>query len=177
MVKDDEFEKLSPQERIKKLKELEEKSKKEIEKAQKLIRESEEEIAIEEKVKQVRIPEDQEVDVKKLFRREEPSLEETVEKEAPKISEEDLRQQQQYLKKLTTDRIEERANYLQRQINETGYINNQQMAEVAAMYQEIQRREEGLEQGTYKPVSARVEEELDMARGIAKKILGEFYNR
>jgi hypothetical protein len=174
---DDDIAKLSPQERIKKLKELEEKSKKEIEKAQKLIRESEQEIAIEEKVRQVRIPQDQEIDVTKLFRREEPNLEETVEKEKPKISEEELRQQQQYIKKLTTDRIGERAEYIQRQISENGYINNQQMAEVAAMYQEIQRREEGLERGTYKPISARVEEELDMARGIAKKILGDFYNR
>ena len=44
------------------------------------------------------------------------------------------------------------------------------------MYQEIREREDGLRQGNYKPMSARVEEELNMAKGIARKVLGEFYN-
>jgi hypothetical protein len=175
MVEDIDLKKLSPEERIKKLKELEEKSKKEIEKAQKLIKESEEEIAIEQKLKDVEIPDSEEIDVTKLFKKEE-SLEETVEKEKITISEEDLREQHEYFKELPTRRIEERAEYLQRRVDETGYVNNNQALEMAAMYQEIREREDGLRQGNYKPMSARVEEELNMAKGIARKVLGEFYN-
>lgn len=173
---DDDLKKLSPQERIKRLKDLEEKSKKEIEKAQRLIKESEQEIAIEQKLKDVEIPQTSEIDVTKLFRKEEETLEQTVEKEKPKVSEEELKQQQQYLREIPTRRIEERAEYLQRRINETGYVNNDQATEMAAMYEEIREREDKIKQGSYRPVSSRVEQELDAAKRIAKQVLGEFYN-
>ena len=64
----DDLKDLSPEDRIKKLKELEQKNKEEIEKAQALIRESEDEIELTEKLKQVEIPENHGVDVNRLFR-------------------------------------------------------------------------------------------------------------
>jgi len=167
---DDEIKNLSPQQRIKKLKELEEKNKKEIEKAQKLIKENEEELAIEEKVKSMRIPAEQEVDVTKLFKKGEETLEETVEKEKAKVSEEELKAQRDYLKSITTERIEERAQYLQNRVEERGYLTNDQMTEAHAMYEEIRERQHDFRQGSYKPINEAVEEQLDIAKGILKRI-------
>ena len=170
------IEKLSPQERIRRLREIEEKDKEEIEKAQELIKDSEDEIEIEEKLKHVEVPETEEVDVGRLFTPEE-NLEGTVERERVEISEGDIRQQQEYMKQLPTQQIEQRAEYIQQKIQETGYVSNEQRAQIAGMYQEIRQREDGLRTGAYKPTSKRVEEELNMAKSIAKKVLGDLYNR
>ncbi|MBW2978243.1 hypothetical protein KY331_05335 [Candidatus Woesearchaeota archaeon] len=70
----DELKKLSPQERIKKLKELQKKDKEEIEKAQNLILESEEDMAREEEVKKMPIPQLKAIDIGSLFSSEEKEL-------------------------------------------------------------------------------------------------------
>jgi len=174
MAKDDEIEdikKLSPEERIKRLREITKKDKEEIEKAHELIRESERELQIEEKVKEVRIPQDQEVDIEELFKPEGEALEETVEREQPHISEEEIRHQQEYLRAVPTQRIEQRAEYLQQRIQDTGYVSNEQRREVAAMYQEVRERQEGLKQGTYKSATGNIEEQLD----VTKRILHDIY--
>ncbi len=76
MVEDilDEIKKLSPEDRIKKLKELQEKDKKEIEKAQALIKESEEEAVREQEVQNIPIPQIKSVDINSLFTPEEKEL-------------------------------------------------------------------------------------------------------
>ncbi len=177
MVEEDdrlkELKNLSPEERIRKLKEIEEKDKEEIEKAHQLIKESEDEIEIEEKIKQVEIPSEKKVDVSRLFKSEEDSLEETVKKEAPKVSEEELRKQQTYLKELPTQKIEQKAEYLQQRVQQTGYVSNEQRSEISSMYQELKQREEDFKQGTYKSTSQNIEEQLS----VAKKILGDMYRR
>jgi len=169
----EDIKKLGPDERIKKLKELEEKRKQEIERAHKLIQESEDEIAIEEKLKDVKIPDDKEVDIGKLFRQEDETLEETVAKEKPEINEEELQNQRQYLANVTTARIEERAEYLRNAVEDRGYLTNQQRTEIEAMYQEVHEREEALHHGRYKSVSENIEETISMT----KRILGDLYKR
>jgi len=77
---------LSPTERIRRLREIEEESKKELDEAEKLIQESMEDLRKEEAVSEVEMPEAGEVDITRLFGKEE-KLEETV-KEA-KIKEVD----------------------------------------------------------------------------------------
>ena len=78
MVKLDELGKLSPEERIKKLHELQEQSREEIETAQKLIKESEmqleEEKKIEEMIRDVPLPQQKKIEVYDLWKEE--SLEE-----------------------------------------------------------------------------------------------------
>lgn len=74
---------LEPEERIRRLREIEDESKKEIEEAERLIRESEEDIRREEAVSEVEMPEAETVDITKLFGEEEEKLEETVREEAP----------------------------------------------------------------------------------------------
>jgi hypothetical protein len=164
--------KMSPKERIERLKEIAERDKKEIEEAQALIKESEEELTVEEKLKRVTIPENKDVDVDRLFHQEE-DLEHTVEKEKPRVSEEEIRQQQEYLKALPTQKIEQRAEYIQNKVQETGYISNEQRAELAGMYQEIRQREDGIKQGTYQSSSRNIEEQLS----TTKRILGSMYKR
>lgn len=160
------IEKLSPQERIKKLKELEEKNKQEIEKARRIIAESEDELELQEKLKQVEIPETEEVNVANLFKREE-SLEETVRKERPEISEEDLRQQKEYFANLEAPKIEERISYLRETANNNeGYMTNEQLAQVVAIYEEAVRKQ-------YHSTSDKVREEFSSLRRIAGETLSE----
>jgi|GEM_PF-3686087 len=166
---DKEMQKLSPQTRIKKLKGLEEKNKKEIEKAHRLIKESEAEIAIEEKLKDIEIPQKQGLDVLNPIKKEE-SLEETVAKEKPRISEEELKEQRQYIHSLPTQRIEQRAEYLQQRVETVGYLTNNQINEVRNMYQELRKREDGIRSGSYKAVNENIEEQIDMTKKILKDI-------
>lgn len=77
----DELRRLAPAERIRKLRELEEERKKEIEEAEKLIRESVEDLRREKATEDVEIPEAEEVNIEDLFGGE--KLEDTVAKEAP----------------------------------------------------------------------------------------------
>jgi len=165
---DKEMQKLSPQTRIKKLKELEAKNKKEIEKAQRLIKESEAEIVIEEKLKDIEIPLKQGLDA--LPFKKEESLEETVAKEKPKISEEELKEQRQYIHSLPTQRIEQRAEYLQQRVETVGYLTNNQINEVRNMYHELRKREDGIRTGSYKAVNENIEEQIDMTKKILKDI-------
>lgn len=76
------LEKLTPAERIKRLKKLEEENKKEIEEAEKLIKQTEAEISRENIAESVKIPETKPIDIESLFKEKE-SLEATVREEAP----------------------------------------------------------------------------------------------
>jgi hypothetical protein len=179
MVDDEikDIEKLSPEERIRKLKELEEKNKKEIEQAHTLIKETEEEIKIEDKLKHVKPPESEEIIVGNLFKKGGEDLESTVEAEKPKVTQEDIKQQQQYLHQLPTQQIEQRAGYIHQQIQDTGYISNEQRAEISNIYQEIKGREEGIRKGSYQSTSHNIENQLSTAKRIAGETLSEIYKR
>jgi|TARA_Y100000310_G_C20702985_1_gene831812 hypothetical protein len=71
-----EIKKLRPEDRLKKLKELEEQRKKEIEEAKEMVKQSHEEIAEEDLIKKMNPPEAEEIQVEKLFR---PRKEEVTE--------------------------------------------------------------------------------------------------
>ena len=82
--------KLSPKERIGKLKEIQEKNKEEIEKAQDLIKESEEQAARDEEIEKIPVPQLKAVDIGALFSPEERELfrAKRFETEKPKKAEE-----------------------------------------------------------------------------------------
>jgi hypothetical protein len=63
----DEIKKLPPKERLKKLKELEEKRKKQEEEARKIIEQSLKEIKLDQMLEEIEVPQQEEVDVNKLF--------------------------------------------------------------------------------------------------------------
>jgi hypothetical protein len=167
-----ELEGLSPEERIAKLKEIEAEDKKEIERAHELIRESEQEIVADERIKRDKPPERGEIQVSES-RENDESLEETVEKEKVMATEEQIRQQHDYFRGLKTEQIEQRAEYLQNKIQESGYISNEQRNEITSMYQEIKGREDGIKSGSYQSASQNIEGQLS----VTKKILGDMYKR
>lgn len=78
----EELKKLTPDERIKKLKKIEEENRKEIEKAGELIQKTEAEITRENIAESIKIPETKTIDIEDLFRKEQ-NLETTVKEEAP----------------------------------------------------------------------------------------------
>ena len=78
----DELKKLSPEERIKRLKELEEEGKKEIKEAEDLIKRTEAEIEHNKNIPDIEVPEIERVDISKMFEAPE-GLETTIKKEAP----------------------------------------------------------------------------------------------
>ncbi|MBU0628372.1 MAG: hypothetical protein KKC75_04225 [Nanoarchaeota archaeon] len=78
-----ELEKLTPAEKIKRLKKLEEENKQEIEEAGKLIKETESKLEREKILESVAVPQTKPINIDELFH-EEKSLESTVKKEAPK---------------------------------------------------------------------------------------------
>jgi len=84
----EELEKLTPAEKIKRLKKLEEDNKKEIQEAEKLIKKTTAEIEREKIAESVKVPETKPVDIESLFK-EAPSLETTVKEEAPSAEKEE----------------------------------------------------------------------------------------
>lgn len=133
MAKLDELKKLPPEERIRRLKEIEEEDKKELEEAKKLIAESEVEADEEQKnVREMPIPQMRAIDIdslfspeeKQMFREKRPSeavkrkdegekrpkrkeivaLEETVLGEIPRITQAEIEMQRQYIQQLATER-------------------------------------------------------------------------
>lgn len=78
----EELEKLTPTGRIKRLKELEEENKKEIEDAEDLIKKTESEIDRERIIESVKVPETKPIDIGSLFKEKEESLETTIREES-----------------------------------------------------------------------------------------------
>ena len=83
-----ELRKLKPRTRLKKLKQLEEKRKAEMVNIDELIKDSERDIKTEEVAEEI-TPEQEEVNIGRLFREEGEELERTVKKEAPETKEEE----------------------------------------------------------------------------------------
>jgi hypothetical protein len=80
MAEIDDIKKLSPEDRLRRLKELEEKRKKEANETSLLIKEAEEDIKKEKIIKEIKVPEIKKRDITELFSSEQESLEETVKK-------------------------------------------------------------------------------------------------
>jgi|TARA_B100002003_G_C14080167_1_gene519637 hypothetical protein len=88
MPKLDELKKLHPEDRLKRLKELEKERKEEIEEAKEMVKQSNEEIAEEDLIKRMNPPEAEEIQVEKLFRPREEPIESKVEPLKPEVEEE-----------------------------------------------------------------------------------------
>ena len=177
----DELRNLSPQERIKKLKELQKKDREEIEKAQKLILESEEDIEREEEIKKMPIPQLQAVDIGSLFTPEERELfkakrfieavKPEAEKEKPKarpeeraleevaaeaeiLKVEEERAHAQYLTQLSeqpADKIYNRMKEIYSEAKEKGYISPVQMEEINNLGYANIRKFDDARAGEYSP--------------------------
>lgn len=175
-----ELKKLSPQERIKKLKELQKKDREEIEDAQKLILESEEDISREEEVKKMPIPQLKAVDIDSLFTSEEKELFkakrfaevrkpeekptpppkpeerplEEVAAEAQVLKAEEERAHAQYLTQLSQqpeDKIYSRMKEIYSEAKSTGYVSPRQMEEINNLGYANIRKFDAARTGEYSP--------------------------
>ncbi len=148
-----ELEKLTPAERIKRLKKIEEENKKEIEEAEKLIKQTQIDIERESIAESVKIPETKPIDIGSLFR-EEPSLETTVKEEAPKEEAEEGKLYQ------LAQAYEEARDMLYSQEP----LNEEQL-------ERIDRLGERVEKAKYETFSKETADLLVATRSVIKKIL------
>ena len=199
-----EIKKLSPEERIKRLKKIEEENKKEINEAEKLIKDSIREINIQEEIKDLPIPQVKAVDIESLFSPEEKEvfaakrykdlrvrhveeetteipLEETVEQERPEITEEELAAHAQYqilaneLRREPTENVMQRVEGIYNQIRETGEITREQINEVYAAESVARQRQEEIGRGTYgRTMSEKVSDQLGITVGITNWIRNQY---
>ena len=191
----DELKKLSPKERIERLKELQEKNKEEIEKAQTLLKQAEEEAEIEEELKDIPIPQLKAVDIGELFTPEERELfkakrfvaekpkaaEEAPEKEgeleaiaetAPRASREAEQQQVQYIRQLSQQPIGQlynRAKELYSQFKTQGNeFTAQQQDEFNKIEYANRKKLDDIEAGKYTEVSQSVAQEMVLIEKMKK---------
>lgn len=196
----DEIKKLSPEERIKQLKKLEEDKRKEIEEAEKLIKESVVELEREEKIKQeIPIPQIKAVDIGGLFTKEEkeifatkryqsakkPSgeekpiqekkettLEDTVWEEQKNLSQEQLAQQRQYGEQLAVEQPTHLYE-MAKEIRDDFYETGQiDNAKLYALDVATRRKEEAFG-GEYKSSSEELQEQFGSAKSIIKYLRGK----
>ena len=202
MAEIDELKKLSPEERIKRLKKLEEEKRKEIEEAEKLMKESVTELEREEKIKKdVPIPQVQAVDIDQLFTAEEKQLVATK-----KYQDSKLRLEEGEEKKLGKEKPEktledevwkEQLNLSEEQLEQQRQYGEQLAAEPANQLYEAARdayeefRETGAVDpatvyrldvairekdasggGEYKADSERMQEQFGSAKSIVKYLRG-----
>jgi len=144
MVKLDELGKLSPEERIKKLHELQEQSREEIETAQKLIKESEmqleEEKKIEEMIRDVPLPQQKKIEVSDLWKEE--SLEEQVSREKVKLTKEQRQYGIQLAETKAIEDITQNVYHMEQSIAEKGYMNPHEEEQFHSNLYALKKKEE-----------------------------------
>jgi len=195
-----EIKKLSPEERIKRLKKIEEENKKEINEAEKIIKDSIREINVKEEIKGLPIPQIKAVDIESLFSPEEKEvfaakryknirqrhieeettevpLEETVEQERPEITREELAEHIQYqvlaneLRGEPTENVMQRVEGIYNQIKETGEVTRVQINEAYAAESVARQRQEEIGRGTYgRTMSEKLSDQLGITVGITNWI-------
>jgi hypothetical protein len=193
-----ELKKLSPKERIKKLKELQEKDKKEIEEAQSLLSRAEEEAVIEDELREIPVPQLKAVDIEGLFSPEEKELfkakrfisgkkKETEEEKrerkkelemiaesAPRLTPEQEEQQIDYLNQLSkepTGRLYGRASELYNQFKEQGnYFTQEQQKEFNNIEYANRKKFNDIQSGRYAEVSQEVAREMSLIEKMKQGI-------
>jgi len=203
VTKLNEIKKLSPEERIKRLKKIEEENKKEIDEAEKIINDSIREIDFKEKIKDLPIPQIKAVDIESLFSPEEKEvfaakrykdlvvrhveeetaeipLEETVKQEEPKATKEELAAHIQYqvltddLRREPTENVVQELGDIYHQAKEGTGITGEQMTRAYAANVVARERQQEIESGTYGRIDEQVSNQLNIARQIFKSIQDKY---
>jgi hypothetical protein len=200
MAEIDEIKKLSPEERIKRLKELEDEKRKEIEEAEKLIKESVVEIEQAEDIKQkIPVPQMKAVDIDNLFTQEEKqvfatkryqdsklktadekkpeekpeetTLEDAVWEEQKNLTEEQIAQQRQYGEQLATEQPTQLYEMAKELKNEFYETGQVDQAKLYALDVATKRKDEAFG-GEYKSPTEEAEEQFGSAKSIVKYLRG-----
>jgi len=203
VTKLNEIKKLSPEERIEKLKKIEEENKKEINEAEKIIKDSIREINVKEKIRDLPIPQIKAVDIESLFSPEEKEvfavkrykdlvvrhveeekaevpLEEKVKQEKTRATKEELAVHIQYhvladeLRREPTENVVHELENIYHQVREGTGITGDQMTRAYAANVVARERQEDIERGTYGRLDEQVSNQLDIARQIFKSIQDKY---
>ncbi len=199
MAEIDEIKKLSPEARIKRLKKLEDEKRKEIEEAEKLMKESVGELEREERIKQeIPIPQVKAVDVGELFtqeekqvfatkryqkigkepeeekpaKKEEKTLEEEVWEEQPQLTAKQVEQQRQYGQALAAEqpsRLYEMAREVYDEFKETGMVDQEKVYALDV----ARRSKDDSAGGEYKSTSQQMQEQWGSAKSIIQYLRGK----
>lgn len=188
----DELKKLTVEERIIKLKELEKKKKEEIQNAQDLIKKSEAELEENEKQKkQIPIPQLKAVDLTQLFTEEEKQifntkrfetkkpikeeellLEETIATEQARKPEMMNLAEQEYriqLSKEPTKQLYSEIKSMYQEIQDKGYTNPEERQKIENIQYAMNKKREDIETGSYNP-SQYISQALNKSQELADKI-------
>ena len=160
------------------LREIAKRDEEEIKKAEDLIRQSEAEI---EEGRRALMPEIEEVDVGRLFRRRarEEELEETVSKEKTRegAAEEAQRQYQLQLSREPAEELATRAKDIYAAVKESGYVSPAQMEEIADMSYAMEIKKADKSRGAYAPESEKFSEEVSAFSGIIRVLKDRYKGR
>jgi hypothetical protein len=199
----DDIKKLSPAERIKRLKEFQEENKKEIEDAQKLIKSSEEEEEIEKELEKIPIPQIRSVDIDALFspeekeifkekrfvsetarevQKEKPSPKkesplESIAEAAPRLAQEQEKVNIDYINQLSqrpAAELKERVAEIYSVVKDTGYLNQDQQKDLHNIDYATRKKLEDIEAGKYTDVTRDVAKEMIMTEKM-KNLLQDKY--
>ena len=170
MVNDDitEIKKLSPSKRIEKLKELEEKRKKEIEEAELLIKESVEEIKQEQKL-QEEIEEEERLQKEKLDLNKNNDLEELVEAAKQKILDEENYVNTQYQVKLSMEPVSnlyDKVKEVYQEVRDSGEMSEGQKQQIENISYAMQTKTDAIDSGEYKTAGEQIEDILSASKSI-----------
>ena len=178
---------VSPKERIEKLKALQEKNKKEIEEAQELLKQAEEESNIEDELRDIPIPQLKAVDINELFSPEEKELFKskrfTAEKKETKQETNELeeiaeqaqipnkadQQQAEYIQSLSqkpAGELHGRANEIYAQFKDQGYLNPVQQEELSNIDYANKQKMNDIQSGKYTEVNKNIAQEMILTEKI-----------
>ena len=164
----EEIKKLSPEERITRLREFQEKRKKEAAEAKDIIADSVAQIKQEEKIKEaISVPESKQVNVAGLFKAEE-GLEATIEKEKIELTEEELQEHRQYQAQLSQEPAEElyqRVKSMYQQIKE-GNIGSPEMNKLNDLSYAFDYKKNDIASGHYKMASEEIDDMMSASRSL-----------
>jgi len=172
MVNDDiaEIKKLSPSERIEKLKELEKKRKKEIEETELLIKESVEEIKQEQEL-QEEIKSEEKLQKEKLDPDKNDDLEELVEAAKQKILDEENYVNTQYQVKLSMEPVSSLYDMVKgvyQEVRGRGEMSEEQRQQIENISYAMQTKTNAIDSGEYQTAGEKIEDILSASKSIIK---------
>ncbi|MEE9525105.1 MAG: hypothetical protein V3V78_00680 [Candidatus Woesearchaeota archaeon] len=196
-----ELKKLSPKERIKKLKEIQERDKAEIEKAQGMLKEAEDEAVIEDELRDIPIPQLKAVDIDGLFspaekelfkakrftsdkpkevekKEEKKGALESIAEEAPKISEAEQQQHIEYVQQLSqkpTEQLYNRAKEIYSNFKDKGYLTQEQQKEMGDISYANRQKFDDIKAGNYP--SGQLSKGVAGEMSLIEKMKGAMYKR
>jgi len=176
----EELKNLSPAEKIKKLKELQEKERSRIKNAEDMIIQEQQELERQNKIKEdmvrITLPEPKKVDIRKLFTGDDDdSLESKVRKEKPELTEEELQAMRQYelrMSQVPAQNIYQKVRNIQEGIEEKGYMNPSERVELDSIGYALDYKRRDINEGKYVTTSEMIEDFMGTAKSIIKYLKG-----